>query len=219
MKVKSVVDERGFVSYQSEDNYPLVTFEGTVSASNYLGVPTGSIPNIAAYNDTRTLHEPTITAGRGTSSPGQGPTYLVSGALLMLQFTPDITTDRTYRMFKIPTNYVSSPSIHVHWTKTGDQNEFGKNVRWRVGYTIYDGLTQDGSQPVSTVEVEDTYENSGSASRYVHRTPNVSLTGFIAGYYVSMYIEAISPTGSALVSEPGLVSMDLMYRAYINQGN
>jgi hypothetical protein len=45
----------------------------------------------------------------------------------------------------------------------------------------------------------------------------MALTGFAAGRYVAMKIEAITPAGVAMASEPGLFSADLTYIEEINR--
>jgi len=197
-----------------------LVISGTISASNYLGIPVGTGSNIAEYGATRLIHEPTITAGRAVSSPGQGPQPTSFGTLMTLAFTPDDTTDRAFRIFKIPTSYVSSASFHVHWTKSGDANELNKNVRWRLAYTVFNGSSDIGNGIANIIEFEDTYPDSGTTTRIVHRTSDLTAAGFVAGYYVSIYIEAISPiSGTAMSSEPALLSLDLRYRASINSGD
>lgn len=236
--IKTLVNEKGLISYISQnDSNPLVEFKGSISASQYIGV-TASIPSnivansiitqtisasqyigdIATYFATGSFHEPTITAGRGTSSPGQGPDIIVINTTLALQFTPNVTTDRAYRIFKIPTKFVANPAFHIHWTKSNNLNESGKYVRWHLSYTVFNGSSQDIlSGSVNNLYIEDTYDDSNLNTRITYRTPNIPAQNFIAGYYVSIFIDAESPvSGSALASEPVLVSLDLTYDAYIN---
>lgn len=228
--IKTYVDSsKGVVSYlQDPLNESVFEVDGVVSASSYLGMnysditvgtaTTGSTTNIAGYNATRIIHETTIGGGRGSNSPGQGPTISTSGALLLFSFTPNDANDRLYRMFKIPTAYVSEPTFHVHWTKSSNADETGKNVRWRMGYSVYNGISEDAAATVTTVEIEDTYEGSGTTNRIIYRASDINLSNFVAGYYMSVYIESMSPiSGSAMASEPALISLDLRYRAYINQ--
>jgi hypothetical protein len=212
---------KGVVSYLTDSpGESLFEVVGTVSASNYLGIPVGSGSNIADYGATRLIHEPTITAGRAVSSPGQGPQPTPFGTLMTLTFTPDDITDRAYRVFKIPTSYVNSASFHVHWTKSSNVNELNKNVRWRLAYTVFNGSSDIGNGTPNTIEFEDTYPDSGTTTRVVHRTSDLNANNFVAGYYVSIYIEAISPiSGTAMASEPALLSLDLRYRATINTGD
>lgn len=192
---------------------------GTISASNYEGIPVGSGSNIADYNATRVIHEPCVYAGGGFIAPGQNPVPTAYGALITAVFTVDDLTERGYRVVKIPSNYVSSASFHVHWTKSGNVSEQNRNVRWRVGYVIYDGKTQVADATTNFIDFEQTYLASDTTNRVVYRTVDTYITGFQPGYYCSMYIQAISPTGSALINSPALVGLDLLYRGYINQGN
>lgn len=175
-------------------------------------------PHYAIRAATRTIHEPIAGPSRGTNSPGQGPTPTISGALLALAFTPNDAADRLFRIFKIPTNYVADAAFHVHWTKSTNADENTKAVRWRISYVVFDGLTQNAAGAPSTLELEDTYDASDTTARVVHRTANASAAGFVAGYYVAAYIEAISPVGTPLAFDPALVSLDLTYTATINLG-
>ena len=252
MKLKSVVDERGFITYQAEDNYPLVIFQGaisasqyiglpifqitgswsgsmiilgslnvsgTISASNYQGIPVGSGSVVADYGATSLFHEPCVYAGGNSTSPGQLPTPTAFGPLITSVYTLNDPTERGYRIIKIPTSYVSSASFHVHWTKSGNTNESGKNVRWRVVYSVFNGASEIANVSSNSLEFEQTYLTSSTTDRVVYRTPNMDAVGFQPGYYCSMYIEATTPTGSVLTNKPALVGLDLLYRVTLNQGN
>lgn len=165
--------------------------------------------NIAALRAEPFLfHDTVATAGRVVTKPNAGPTYYLSGAFVGLQFA--LNDDEAYRVFKIPSSFVDTPSFHVHWTKSGDQNEQGKVVKWRIQYTIFSGsggVVGAGT----TIESELTYLAADTTARTIYRSPNLALTGFVAGYYVSMKIQAVTPVGTPMVSQPVLYSVDLMY--------
>lgn len=170
----------------------------------------------------RSYHEPLITPSSGQNAPGQEPDFEIIGSTLVLEFT--LNTDRAYRIFKIPNYFIGNPSFHVHWTKqkgaAGDNDESGNAVRWRISYTVFPSTTAGGGNinvEVATVEVEDTYDDADTTSRIVHRTANVVATGFVAGYYLGVGIEAITPAGAPLTCEPALISLDLTFDEYINQ--
>ena len=168
---------------------------------------------------TGTYHEPTITAEAGTNAPGQAPNLTVIGSLLVAQFT--LNTDAAYRVFKIPSSFVGDPAFHVHWTKEegvgGNGDESGNAVRWKISYTVFPGSGNDVNVAPTVIEVEDIYDDAGTTTRLVYRTPNQAAVGFIANYYVGICVEAITPTGAALTAEPALVSVDLTFTQYINQ--
>lgn len=169
----------------------------------------------AAADLTKVWHEPIVNAGRSVSSPGQGPSPYVFGSTLFLQFTPD--TDDALRGFKIPSAYVGSPSVHVHWTKSGDGNENGRRARWRISYVVFAG---NGAIPAvpTVIEVEQQYPSAETTDRTLVRSADLALDGFVAGYYVGLRVQAIAPTGgAALLSEPALFSIDLMYTRRINR--
>jgi len=192
---------------------------GTISASNYEGIPVGSGTNIAEYNATRMIHEPCAYAGGGFSAPGQGPQVEVYGVLVTAIFTVNDQTDRGFKIIKIPSSYVSSGSFHIHWTKSGNSNQSGRNARWRVVYSVYDGKTENPNAVTQSIEFEQTYLASDTTERIVYRTVDTYTSGFQPNYYLAMYIEAISPTGSALTDPPALVGIDMLYRGTINIGN
>lgn len=161
------------------------------------------------------IHEPLITPSRSSSLPGFGADIMVNNALITMKFT--VNTDAVFRIFRIPVEFVDSPALHMHWTKSSDADESGKTVRWRVTYSVFDGETQDAADGSTTFEIEDIYDDSGTTSRVVYLTPNTSLVGFVPGWLVSVKIEAITPVGTPLASEPALFSMDLIYRSYVNR--
>ena len=174
----------------------------------------------ALVDATRTYHEPTITPESGNNSPGQQPDLALIGTTVVAQFT--IATDSAYRIFKVPSNYVTDAAFHVHWTKEegiqGDSDESGNAVRWRLSYTVSPGNGADINVAPTVIEIEDTYDDAGTTTRTMYRTADIAAPGFIAGYYVAICIEAIAPVGGpALTCEPALVTADLTYTEYINQ--
>jgi hypothetical protein len=182
------------------------------------GMPT--VVADAAY--TRTYHEPTITPELGANPPGQQPNVAVIGETIVAEFTPN--TDSAYRIFKIPGSFFASPAFHVHWTKEsgigGNGNQFGNSVRWRITYKVFQSTptTADDINVAGTViDLDDTYDDSGSTTRLAYRTASVAAAGFVAGYYLSVKLQAVTPAGTALTCEPALISMDLTFSEYINQ--
>lgn len=166
-------------------------------------------------NHVRRYHVPLVTPTTVKSGPGKEPTTVVVSTLVLAAFT--LGVDDGYRQFKIPHTYVGSPSIHIHWSKTGDANEQTKTVRWRVTYSVFDGETEEATGITGQVDLDGTYLNSGTTTRIVYETADAALTGFVAGHYCSMKVEAVTPGGVAMVSEPGLFALDLEYNEYINK--
>jgi len=173
----------------------------------------------AALETTRSYHEPTITPESNANAPGQQPSLGLIATTLVAEYT--VNTDTAYRIFKIPGNYIEGASFHVHWTKEsgagGDGNQDGNAVRWRISYTVSPGNGADINAAPTVLEVEDTYDDSGTTTRIMHRTANMAASGFIPNYYVAMCVEAITPVGGALTCEPALVTADLTFNEYINQ--
>lgn len=173
----------------------------------------------ALLTTTRNFHEPTITPASDTNSPGQQPDLGEIGSTIVASYT--LNTDDSHRTFKIPSYFTGNPSFHVHWTKepgaNGDTNQQGNAVRWRLEYTVFNGNSEDINITPTTLDLDDTYDDSGTTTRIVYRTANVAATGLIAGYYVGIKLQSITPAGSALTCEPALISVDLRYDGYINQ--
>jgi hypothetical protein len=173
----------------------------------------------AILTATSTYHEPTIVPESGTNAPGQQPDLDLIGSTMVAHFT--LNTDSAYRMFKVPANYVTGASFHVHWTKeegvAGDGDESTNTVLWRISYTVFPGNGADINVAPTVLDLPDTYDDAGTTTRVSQRTADVAAPGFIAGYYVGMCIEAVTPTGTALTCEPALITADLTYTQYINQ--
>jgi hypothetical protein len=170
-----------------------------------------------SYAKSRLYHEPTVSPGSGTNAPGQQPTIGTIGATLVASFT--LNVDAAYRVFKIPSNFLGNPAVHVHWTKepgvAGDGNENGNSVRWRISYGVWrsapTGLNGDLNIVPTVIDLDDTYDDAGTTTRIAQRTANAALVGFVAGYYVGFCVEAVTPIGTPLTCEPALMSMDLTY--------
>ena len=169
----------------------------------------------ASGNLVRSRHKSIVAVGKSTSSPGQGPQPTVYGSTFLLTFTPD--TDDAFRQFKIPGHFSDSPAVHIHWTKTGDGDESGLAVLWRVSYHVFPGSGQDINVAPSVVETEVTYDDAGTTTRVMQRTADLELSGFVANWYCAVKVEAITPVGSPMVSEPSLFSLDLTYNERINR--
>lgn len=172
----------------------------------------------AMGNHTRSKHENIVTASVSAGAPGQQASVIVNNALMVLAFTPN--TDSAFRQFKIPYNFVGNPQCHIHWTKTSDADESGKAVRWRLSYHTFASslsTTGVGNTAPATIEFEDTYDASDTTERRVYRTADLDLEGITAGEYLALKIEAITPTGTAMASEPGLFSLDFTFDEYINK--
>jgi len=165
------------------------------------------------------FHEPIVLPSSGTNAPGQEPDIGVISSTMVAEFT--LNTDKAYRTFKIPANYVDTPAFHVHWTKEsgggGDVDESTKEVRWRISYTVFPGNGNDINVAPTVIDLDDVYDDSGTTTRIVYRTANVAAVGFMANYYLGICVEAVTPGGVAIASEPALVSVDLTFNQLINQ--
>jgi hypothetical protein len=180
----------------------------------------------AAAGQTRITHHSIVTAEAATNAPGQAPDLNVIGTLLVGEYTLD--TDSAYRVFKIPTSFKGSAAFHVHWTKEsgvgGNGDESGNVAKWRISYKVFNGgaapgggAGEDVNVAATVIEYEDTYLDNGTTTRIVYRTPNLPAAGFVAGYYLGVCIEAITPVGTPMGAEPALASLDLTFSEEINQ--
>jgi hypothetical protein len=160
-------------------------------------------------------HEPIVTPSFGQSLPGTQPVMMSIGSTLFLDFS--LNNDAAWRSFKIPHCYVDEAAVHLHWTKVGDQNEFGKAVRWRMSYSIFPGDDAEltAGSPVTVLEYEDTYSSTGTTTRVMNRTPDLPIFGVVANYYMGIKVEAITPVGVAMASRPALMSLDITFRQHI----
>lgn len=204
---KDGIIEVDVVSDTAEDDFidqKLHLFQGSQSATK---------------DATRTYHEPTVTPESNANAPGQQPSLGLIGTSLVAEYT--VNTDTAYRIFKVPSNYVTGAAFHIHWTKEsgagGDGDQSGNAVRWRISYTVSPGNGADINVAPTVIEVEDTYDDAGTTTRIMHRTTNIDAAGFIPNYYVAVCVEAITPVGAALTCEPALITADLTYTEYINQ--
>lgn len=174
---------------------------------------------LALQEETSTFHEPTVTPDAGTNSPGQQPDISTIGTTIVAEFTPD--TDKAYRIFKIPSNFVSDAAFHVHWTKEsgagGNGDESGNTVQWRLSYTVFPGSSVDiNVTPTGVLDITDTYDDAGTTTRVIQRSADTTAPGFVANYYVGVCVEVVSG-GTTMSAEAALVSVDLTFTQFINK--
>lgn len=183
-----------------------------IVAGNPHGV-TPAMIGAALASATAMTHPQIVTAAYASPLVGTTPTPVNIGPLLGLRFS---IGDFGFRTFKIPSSFVGSPSVHVHWTKSTDANEATKNVKWRVSYVVFPGDGADVNVAPTVVDLDDTYDDAGTTTRIVYRTANGALTGFVAGYYIGMKIERVAPAGTPLTADPVLISLDMLMSESIN---
>ena len=199
MGLSDKAKERLFIATTDKD-------VGTEIASNIDG---------AARSDTVVSIHDSIDAGSLSYSVETPPIDPVAiGPFLGAVFN---IGDIAHRTFKINSRYVGNPSVHLHWTKSTDAVETGRAVRWRVTFLAVDGHNQNALATPGVVEIEDTYDDSGTTSRIIYRTPNLPLTGVVADYYLAIQIERVAPVGTPLSASPLLISADLRYDMYVNK--
>lgn len=163
---------------------------------------------------TRQAHVSFAGGSPASSAPGQQPDTVVSGTLFLIGFT--VNSDDLFGRLRFPDNFVGTPAVHVHWSKTTDADQAGNSVRWRFSYTVHsdDGAIANGSPIV--VDLDDTYDASDTTERRIYRTADAPLVGITAGSYMSAKLEAVTPGGSALTVDPGIFGVDVTFDELIN---
>lgn len=199
-------------------NPALLAIQDEVDAINVeIGDIQDQIDNLAPEDQVDFAHAPILTPSFHNGLPGNTPTPAAKVNLVYLVFG---NNNLAYQQLRVPVTYVSTPAFHIHWTKSGDGNESGKAVRWRVSYVVFpsnDLVAGDGTIAPTVAEVEDTYDDNGTTTRKVYKTASVPMVGIVAGQYISLAIQAVTPSGSPLSSDPGLFSLDFTYLKYVNK--
>lgn len=216
-KVPVYVGPGNFIDILLNDRTLSSYTQGDIKTFTDLGYITSTItrdPDLANTSDTRTFHKPTITPSDSEVQPGQGPAPIVFGSTMGLHF--DNTTDKAYRIIKVPSNYTGPATFHIHWTKSGDADESGNVIEWRINYTLFNGSSQDINTTPTVVTLTDTYEDNGTTSRIVYRTANSTEIPLIANYYLGIQLDYVAGN-TTLISTPVAISADLLWEGYINQ--
>jgi len=158
----------------------------------------------------------TLVHGAGSLTPD----VVYAGNLVYLEFNH--TTDLGFAVYKVGRDFASNPNIHVHWTKSQDANESGNTARWRIGYTVYTSTPSTAGNAATTGVFVDTgtltyVGGDANTDRLVYRTADMPLVGITAGQYITIKVTAPIPASGTPVTNPGLVSVDLTYSAFINK--
>lgn len=154
----------------------------------------------------------TLVHGAGVLTPD---TKIVDNLLYLSYGQP---TDEAFRIFKIDGAWVDGASIHVHWTKDTDLNVAGATCRWLINYKVFNGHSDLGSGLTATLDTGTlTYAAADTVGRTVYESADLPLTGLYPGCYITVRITKAVPGTGTPIAVPGLVSMDLIYRKYINK--
>ena len=164
---------------------------------------------------TRIPHVPVVTPSAVGRPAGQSPEYVVFGAVLALHYTGN--NQKAYGHFKVPSSFVGDATLHVHWTKNVDADQSGATVRRELKYTVYNGNSQDAAAAPEVMTWDAMYDDDGTTTRIVYRTPDQTPTGFQPGYYVGVEVGFV-PGSTSLSGRPVLVSVDMLCRCTINEG-
>ena len=160
-----------------------------------------------------------VTPSRITGPPGQLPPIDADGALVYVKYDGAAGAQQVHRTIKIRESYVSGGMFHIHWTKSDDSDRSGEKVKWKISYKVFNGRDEDAALSPTVLTVEDTYDDDGTTTRVVHRTVNVpvgSQLPLVADAYLAVKVEKDTASASVM-SEPGLVTLDLSYFHTINR--
>jgi hypothetical protein len=218
--------EEGLRAFMSSTGIPVEWIRRLLESDTITDQLQVDIANLE--NATITYHVPIVQASSGTNAPGQQPDIGVIGSTLVAEFT--LNADTAYRVFKIPAHFIGSAVVEAHWTKesgaggdidvtTSGAPDPENLVKWRISYDVFNGIDEDINVAPAVVEIEDTYDDSGTTTRIVYKTGDVAITGLVAGYYLGIQVESVTPSvgGQALACEPALITIDLEYEGYINK--
>jgi hypothetical protein len=176
----------------------------------------------ALAGETALVHKAIVEAGTVQHGAGANtPDVQTKEALAYLVFNhPD---DAAYRLFKIDRDFVDQPSLHMHWTKSADASEDGNTARFQIEYLAFESSPTGEGNGAGTPNIVDTGDmaydiTDANDDRYVFRSVNMPLVGIVAGYYLAVRITSLVPGSGTPVTNPALVSLDLIYNATINQG-
>jgi hypothetical protein len=198
----NLLDIEAIVKPKLEDNTPI------------FGLATASGTAFALESATHIIHQDVASASTLKLTGANAPALTEHGSLLYLSF--DHAVDRCFRMFRISHDYIGSPSLHIHWTKSDDVDRSATFAKWRIDYSVFNGHNEEvnGGTFVETTDLE--YLDSGTTTRVIYRSENMPLVGVSPNDYVSIKVSKVTPTGAELV-DPGLVSVDLIYESYVNR--
>jgi hypothetical protein len=187
-----------------------------VRHDGYGGGPNGPVDLLASS----VKHVDIATAG--SLKQGQGattPDVVYKGNLVYMEFNQ--TTDVAFYLWKVGRDFKDSPAFHVHWTKSQDINESSNRARWRIDYTVYTSTAGTAGNAAVTGTFVDTGDliyvgGDANTDRLVYRSPDMPIVA-TAGQYVAAKISSPLPGAGTPVTNPGLVSVDFTYNAYINK--
>lgn len=159
-------------------------------------------------------HLPTGVLGKKSIAP---PDVVVQDNTKMLTFTVD--TDDFFYSWEIPADYAGGDlGIVFHWTNDGGVDDLNKNVKARIDYQVFsEGDSIAGSHANSPKNADDTYT---SASGWVpHTTPvmTIAKADFIGEHEMTLRGSFVTADPTVLTCEPHLISVGVIYNAYVNR--
>ena len=177
--------------------------------------------NLLIDLDTRTgdYHVPIVSATQADGPPGTVPDVAVDGVLSYFLLDGVAGAKKVYRVFKVPSYYVSGASLHIHWVKSDDTDRSTETVRWLVNHKVFNGSNEDADGGGTTLTLDDTFSDDGTTTRVVHRTANVAIGGVLPSYYIAVSVEKGTPGAGTPMDEPGLVSVDFTFTGYLTRAS
>jgi len=170
----------------------------------------GEIISLFGGTYSKTVYVPGEAFGRPNTNP---PNVVDQDNLTLYSFTLN-TDDMTFKL-KIPSDYYSGGfTLYLVWTNDGGTDDNGKNVKWQLNYQVGgEGDVIAGSHVNSPKTAEDTYTSALGWVEHHTPTANIAEADFTGKLCVFLRIRAITPSGTALTSEPHLIGLCLTYTA------
>lgn len=194
--------------YRDDDIYTHSPSDGVLNI-----VADGEVQINGASTYTKYIH--LIAAARGLPNTNP-PTIVQQDNVELLKFT--LNTDNLYFGWDTPTDYAGGNLvIIVEWTNDGGVDDNTKTVKAQLGYqTFATGESVAGSHANSPKTIQDTYASASGWIMHETDAMTIAAADFSTAHGITMKLSFITPTGTALTSEPHLYGIGLYYTAYKN---
>lgn len=153
---------------------------------------------------------PADVFGKPNTNP---PAVVDQSNVTLYSFT--VNTDSATYKFPIPSDYYRGDiSFQVIWTNDGGTDDNGKTVKWQISYqTGTEGDTISGNHANSPKSIQDTYTSASGWIEHHADKMTIAAADFAGKTCIYISLSAITPTGTALTSEPHLMGICYIYTA------